>query len=426
MRGKTRFLFLALLLTLALSACGKGREVQDADDLISAIGQVTLQSESRISAAEQAVSALSAEDREQLEGTDVLTAARSAYDALVREAALKEEAANVEDAINAIGEVTLDSGKAIEAAHRAYDAASGGARLQVTNAALLDEADNALLVLQAAPVEEAIEAIGEVTLESGEAIDAARKAFDGVEPEVQASVRNAGALDAAAETLTNLRAAQVEELISAIGEVTLDSAGAVKAAQDAYDALSQEEAAKVPNSGDLDAAAERLSALKKEQGQAMLSNFYHQHDQVTNIDWYYPKAYPYYTADNLWGVDIRTFVLPYMGQDAKGNIWLRLVCHYYGDDWIFFDHVIFSIDGENQQKTFKRSEINRDHSGGYVWETADIACETSERELLWNVVNSTQTITRFEGSHIFDLTVSDTDKAAIRDVLTCFEDLTSE
>ena len=103
---------------------------------------------------------------------------------------------------------------------------------------------------------------------------------------------------------------------------------------------------------------------------------------------------------------------------------MRLVCHYYGDDWIFFDRAIFSIDGENQTKPFSRSDLNRDHDGGYVWETADVAAGSFEQELMWEVVNSTQTIIRLEGNYVHDITVSDTDKAAMREVLTCYEALT--
>lgn len=423
---KRTAIFLSLLLTLNLCACGgKSKEAKNADDLISAIGTVTLESESKIEAAETAVSALSAEDKEHLDGAETLAAARETYDTLVQEAATAQEAVDVEAAINAIGEVTLEREAAIDAARTAYDAASEDAKALVTNATALDEAGETLLALKAAPIEEAIAAIGTVTLDSGEAIDTARKAFEESSPEIQAAVQNAADLDAAAEALSGLRAAHAEELISAIGEVTLDSAGAVQAAQDAYDALSAEDAKLVKNAADLTAAAERLNALKKEQGQAMLANFYHQHDQVTGIDWYYPKAYPYYTNSNMWGVDIRTFVLPYMGQDKDGHIWLRLVCHYYGDDWIFFDHAIFSIDGENQVKQFSRSELSRDHDGGYVWETADIAAESSEQELMRDVINSSQTIVRFEGDHIYDLTVSDSDKAAMLEILTCFEALTT-
>ena len=416
---------LVLLLTLCLNACGgKSKEAKAADDLISSIGEVTLESESKIEAAEQAVSALNAEDKERLEGTETLAAARKSYDTLVQEAAVAQEAADVEAVINAIGEVTLEREEAIGAARKAYHAASAGAKAQVTNAAKLDEAEEALLSLKAAPIEEAIAAIGEVTLDSAEAIDMACMAYDGSEPEIQAAVGNAGDLDAAVEALSGLRVGQAEQLISAIGEVTLDSAGAIQAARDAYDALGKEDAAKVTNAGDLTAAAERLAALEKEQGQAILNNFYHQHDQVTAIDWYYPKAYPYYTADNLWGVDIRSFVLHYLGRDKYGNQWMRLVCHYYGDDWIFFDRAIFSIDGENQTKSFSRSDLNRDHDGGYVWETADVAAGSFEQELMWEIINSTQTIIRLEGNYVHDITVSDTDKAAMREVLTCYEALT--
>ena len=111
---------LVLLLTLCLNACGgKSKEAKAADDLISSIGEVTLESESKIEAAEQAVSALNAEDKERLEGTETLAAARKSYDTLVQEAAVAQEAADVEAVINAIGEVTLEREEAIGAARKA-------------------------------------------------------------------------------------------------------------------------------------------------------------------------------------------------------------------------------------------------------------------------------------------------------------------
>lgn len=58
----------------------------------------------------------------------------------------------------------------------------------------------------------------------------------------------------------------VEALIDAIGEVTLDSEGAIAAAREAYDALSHKASALVTNYDVLTAAEETLTALKEAQG----------------------------------------------------------------------------------------------------------------------------------------------------------------
>ncbi|MBQ7873883.1 MAG: InlB B-repeat-containing protein, partial [Oscillospiraceae bacterium] len=60
-------------------------------------------------------------------------------------------------------------------------------------------------------------------------------------------------------------AAEVESLISAIGEVTLESEDAIKAAREAYDALTDEQKALVENYDVLEAAEKALDALKNPQ-----------------------------------------------------------------------------------------------------------------------------------------------------------------
>ena len=60
---------LILALCLALTGCGQSEEAKGADELIAAIGEVTLESEAQIIEAEEAVAALSEEDRNSLKMT---------------------------------------------------------------------------------------------------------------------------------------------------------------------------------------------------------------------------------------------------------------------------------------------------------------------------------------------------------------------
>lgn len=64
----------------------------------------------------------------------------------------------------------------------------------------------------------------------------------------------------------------VEELISSIGEVTLESEAAIAAANDAFFALSEEEKAQVKNLDDLDAAISRIIDLFEEYYQQGVSH----------------------------------------------------------------------------------------------------------------------------------------------------------
>ena len=65
-------ILLILTLMLSLCGCGMSKEAKAAQALIDAIGEVSLDSESAIIAAEEAVAALSDKDRERLTGLETL------------------------------------------------------------------------------------------------------------------------------------------------------------------------------------------------------------------------------------------------------------------------------------------------------------------------------------------------------------------
>ena len=117
-------------------------------------------------------------------------------------------------------------------------------------------------------VEQKIAAIGEVTLDSEEAIQAARTAYDALRQERKEQVSNYDVLVAAEARLAQLQdeaVANVEALIAAIGQpVTPASRAAVEAARAAYDALAQKLQARVGNYDVLLAAEARLAELNAE------------------------------------------------------------------------------------------------------------------------------------------------------------------
>ena len=116
-----------------------------------------------------------------------------------------------------------------------------------------------------AAVKELIDAIGEVTLESGDAIKAARAAYDALTDTQKELVKNYEKLTAAEEAYTALvdaaAAKAVDDLIDAIGEVTLESGDAIKAARAAYDALTDTQKELVKNYEKLLAAEELYEEL---------------------------------------------------------------------------------------------------------------------------------------------------------------------
>ena len=177
--------------------------------------------------------------------------------------------AAVKELIDAIGEVTLDSGDAIDAARAAYDKLPEAKKVLVDNYEKLTAAEEAYTALvdaaAAKAVDDLIDAIGEVTLESGDAIKAARAAYDALTDTQKELVKNYEKLTAAEEAYTALvdaaAAKAVDDLIDAIGEVTADSGDAIKAARAAYDALTDTQKELVKNYEKLLAAEELYEEL---------------------------------------------------------------------------------------------------------------------------------------------------------------------
>ncbi len=175
----------------------------------------------------------------------------------------------VKELIDAIGEVTLDSGDAIDAARTAYDKLPEAKKVLVDNYEKLTAAEEAYTALvdaaAAKAVDDLIDAIGEVTLESGDAIKAARAAYDALTDTQKELVKNYEKLTAAEEAYTALvdaaAAKAVDDLIDAIGEVTLESGDAIKAARAAYDALTDTQKELVKNYEKLLAAEELYKEL---------------------------------------------------------------------------------------------------------------------------------------------------------------------
>ncbi len=249
---------------------GDAKAIADTEAAIAAIGDnVTLDSEDAINAARAAYDGLSDENKAKVSNYEVLTKAEAT---LAQLKADKKAAANVDKKIAGIGDVTLDSKKAIEEAKAAYDALTDVQKEQVTKLDTLTKAEASYAELataekaKAKDVEKKIDAIGKVTLDSEEAIKEARDAYDALHADFKGEVSNYEDLQAAEAALSSLKmdkaAEEVEKKIDAIGKVSLDSEAAIKEARDAYDALPDEAKKKVNNYKTLTDAEKQLADLK--------------------------------------------------------------------------------------------------------------------------------------------------------------------
>ncbi|MBQ3049380.1 MAG: hypothetical protein IJC94_05440 [Oscillospiraceae bacterium] len=379
---KIILILLVLVMTFSLCACGKSEAAKNCETLISAIGEVTLDSESVIVAAEKAYAALTPEEKEQIaDSAETLTSSRTAYDELVIESHTSE----VVDLIDAVGEVTLDSEEAIIAAEKAYSLLTADEKSRIE--------------------------------ESGDRLAEMREAYD-------AAVQKA--IQEEKEARMKENANKVITAIDAIGDVTLDSKFAVTSAREQYNALTAEEKQLVTNYSVLESAETELNALVLVEKEKIIkqysSRFDISTDKVEGITWYMPNNLPDY-------IDIRSYVLPYIG--IKNNQpWVCIRYNYTGDDWIFWKKITVVTDNERYTYSVNYFDVTRDNAHGDVWEYYDDPLnynqplDSYELKMLADIADSSETTVRFQGDdYHFDLTISNADKAAIRDVVTFYSAL---
>ena len=380
--------------------------------LIDNLGEVTLESQENIEKAQNAYNKLGFFEKLQVFNAGELDNAKIALDECKVEEA--------EEAITAIGTVTLNSEAAIKKADETYSALVKSLQKQVENAADLETAKKTFFDLQVKEVDEKIAAIGKVTLDSKNAIDLAADAYDKASAEVQAAVQNANLLTEAKDTFKTLRAENATSLIDKIGKVTLQKKSAVEKAEEAYKALSADEKALVKNADKLTQARKTLDELQKKKDEEALakalSSLQKEYDPYKGVTFYKCSTQPKYA-------DIRSYILPCMGVGDEGTSRLVMIYLYTGDDWIFFDRITFLVDGVRYTKTFSYSEVERDNDYGDVWEYCqDISVTDSDVAMLWDIIGSTNTTLRFSGSRgTYEMTIGYEDKVAMKQLLTAYE-----
>lgn len=154
------------------------------------------------------------------------------------------EKQNIERTISAIsdiGEVQLDSASKIVSAEKEYNALSKKCQLRVKNRKDLTNARTTFDSLKAEETIKLIDKIGTVTLNNQEVITNAKDSYDKLSDRQKELVGNAEKLLSSVEELTNLKIKDVDDKISAIGKVTLESEDKIKKARDAYKGLTDSE-----------------------------------------------------------------------------------------------------------------------------------------------------------------------------------------
>lgn len=263
---------------------------QEVDELIDAIGTVTLASKDKIDEAKAAYNALGDDfgrgvhdAQSKVKKLSVLEAAESRLQELIDIKA----AADVDEKINDIGTVSLDSVSKINLAEGEYAKLNENARKLVKGHETLIEARERLTILQVyetngETIADLIAAIDENAPETDEWADAildAKEAYDSIETEEERKFidTNFGEaidnLSAAVEALGDWNedklatadAAKVEKMIKNLGEISLAKESDVQAARAAYEKLSANAKTKISAAtmAVLTSAEGKVTALKE-------------------------------------------------------------------------------------------------------------------------------------------------------------------
>lgn len=424
---KSILILMTALFLLGLCGCGKSEEAKRADSLILAIGEVDDRSGDHIRCAEEAVAALTEKQYAELEQLETLEAAKEAYNAIV-EKANRAAVDAVEDAIAEIGLVTIDSEEVIAAARRAYYQLDEALQGKVSNySALIAAEDTYAALLQeifdakVAAVEEAIDAIGEIKLDSGDAIAAAKEAYKSSDRDVQKAVSNYITLVSAEKTFSELQIIQAETLIAALegqADVTEIAAKQMQAATEAYYALNSEQQLQVSNREEFleiqDTYNTYLETQKAEAAAEAMANVREEPSEDGKFTWIYANAEPVYS-------DERSFLLPYLCK-TETAVHMYLRAWYTGEENINWFRLVINVDGTEFEREYASREVKRETGKSQVWEYYSEPIKDDDIALLRLIMSSEETVISFCGAgDPVSFTVSAEDKGAIYDLIAIYE-----
>lgn len=245
-------------------------------DKINGIGTVTLESDEKISLAEEEYNKLNEKERNQITNHDTLVEARSRYKVLC-----------VIKCIEDIGSVSLESEEKIALAEKSYGELSESERGQVSNYDVLLKADGKFKALV---VVDSINKLGTITLDSKKKIDEIEKAYAQLSQEEKELVSNYDKLIAAKGEYKQCKIRHVIELIEGIGTVTVESKDKIAQAKKEYEALEADEKEQITN---YDVLVKAESQYKVEVVIDMIDRLgeitYRSNDAITSAEQEYEK-----------------------------------------------------------------------------------------------------------------------------------------
>lgn len=171
----------------------------------------------------------------------------------------------------------------------------------------------------------------------------------------------------------------------------------------------------LPKEKSLRELSDTIDSLIERQERAALSAMYKKTDTFEGVDWYYDRAtYSTYAGNKFF---------LYIGKQDSGQPWLRLQMMYAGSDWIFWETLTVSVDGEKFSFNPGYSEVERDNYTT-VWEWYDTLPDSGDIAMIEKIITSKNTTLRFEGeTYRADRVLSSAQKRAFKNVLVAYKAL---
>jgi tetratricopeptide (TPR) repeat protein len=171
----------------------------------------------------------------------------------------------------------------------------------------------------------------------------------------------------------------------------------------------------LPKEKSLREISETIDSLIERQERAALSAMYKKTDTFEGVDWYYDRAtYSTYAGNKFF---------LYIGKQDSGQPWLRLQMMYSGSDWIFWETLTVSVDGEKFSFNPGYYEVERNNDSR-VWEWYDVSPDSGDISMIEKIITSQNTTLRFEGeTYRSDMVLSSAQKRAFKNVLVAYKAL---
>ncbi|WP_339167167.1 hypothetical protein MKX75_24010 [Paenibacillus sp. FSL R5-0341] len=165
-----------------------------------------------------------------------------------------------------------------------------------------------------------------------------------------------------------------------------------------------------------EAEAKKAEESRKANVNKALSKLRKTTDEVEGITWYYDKTTSKYDDTNNAHL--------YIGVQESGDPYLRLRIRYASDSWLFIQQYIFRSGDDKYTITPGYSGVNRDNSGGGIWEWYDATPTADDLDMIRTIIASDKAILRYSGQQYYDdRTISSEEKKAFQNVLDAYEAL---